>query len=153
MPLRFFWIFFFWQFFDFFDDFLTDLPIVLLLSLSTSSYLTITLAALIDESINEFVLSIEEVAPKGSCWNLGWNLDRSWINTPVGITTATTTIIKPIMLNLNLGCTSWWVHQGDYLEHKGEYRGNLGSEPYPVGIDTLTRRVESQSKTMGTGSP
>ena len=41
------------------DDFLTDLPTAPLLPPSTSSYLTITLAALVDESVDALVLSLE----------------------------------------------------------------------------------------------
>ena len=42
-----------------FDDFLTDLPSTPILPTSTSSYLTITLAALVDESVDVLVLSLE----------------------------------------------------------------------------------------------
>ena len=78
-----------------------------------------------------------------SIWSPGWNVDKSRMNTwmsaqhgwtprilgselPVGITTATTTIINPIILNHNLG------------------------RAFPVGTNTSTRRVELWSKLTGT---
>ena len=104
-----------------------------------------------------------------SYWSLGWNVNKSRMNTwmsaqhgwksrtlgselPVGITTATTTIINPIIFNHNLGRASWWVRRCARLEHQGEWRGNLGSKPSPVVIDTSTMRVEPWSKATGTGS-
>ena len=38
-----------------------------------------------------------------------------------------------------------------FPEHQGEGAVNLGSEPFPVGTDTSTRRVEPWSKATGTG--
>ena len=104
-----------------------------------------------------------------SYWSLRWNVNKSRMNTcmsaqhgwtpctlgselPVGITTATTIIINPIVLNHNLSRVSWWVCQYACSKHQGEWRGNQGSKPSLVGIDTLTKRVEPQSKVMGTGS-
>ena len=59
-------------------------------------------------------------------------------------TTITTTItsINPIKLNHNLRRASWWVYQWAHSKHQGEWRSNLGSELFPVGINTLTRRVD-----------
>ena len=51
------------EFFRLFDDFSTDLPP----PPSISSYLTVIRVALVDESIDELVLSIKEVAPSRSC--------------------------------------------------------------------------------------